>query len=184
MDVLGALRARFDFVEEYIQFLLGTCIPLGILNKIKNMNIAVIGGSSCSNKSYKLAQETGALIAKEGWALVCGGLSGVMEAACRGAKSADGLTIGILPGNDPKDANKYVDIKIPTGLGYVRNILVVRSSQAVIAIAGKYGTLSEISFALIEKKPVIGIGTWDIQGIIKVKTPQEAISYIKKFTEK
>jgi uncharacterized protein (TIGR00725 family) len=144
------------------------------------MNVAVIGGSVCTKKVYNQALKLGFLIAKEGWTLCCGGLSGVMEAACRGAKSAGGLTIGILPGNSCKDANKYVDVGIPTGLGYARNILVVRAAQVVVAIDGKYGTLSEISFALNEEKLVIGIGTWDIKGIIKAKTPQEALKHIKK----
>jgi uncharacterized protein (TIGR00725 family) len=211
LDVLSALRARFDFVEEYMQFLLGTrlfrskseidralehlkekreapmrsdVLMIKCSKRNNVMNIAVIGGSTCSKKIYKQAQELGALIAKEGWTLVCGGLSGVMEAACRGAKGEGGITVGILPGNNCKEANKYVDVKIPTGLGYARNILVVRAAKVVVAIDGKYGTLSEISFALNEGKPVIGIGTWDIKGIIKVKTPGEAINHIKKTMEK
>jgi hypothetical protein len=145
------------------------------------MNIAVIGGHTCSKRIYKIAKDTGFLIAKEGWILICGGHGGVMEAACLGAKEAGGLTVGILPSFDGKDANPYVDIKIPTGLGYARNILVVRSAQFVIAIDGKYGTLSELSFALNEEKPVLGVETWDIKGVIKVRTPQEAIEKIKKY---
>ena len=146
----------------------------------KKINVTVVGGYSCSKKAYALAKELGALIAKEGWTLICGGLSGVMEAACLGAKKEGGLTVGILPGATSRDANRYVDVKIPTGLGYARNILVVRSSEVIIAIDGKYGTLSEIAFALSEAKTVIGIGTWNIKGIIKVKTPKVAIKKIKE----
>jgi hypothetical protein len=144
------------------------------------MNISVIGGSICSKKDYKIAQELGSLIAKEGWTLICGGRTGIMEAACKGAKSAGGVTVAILPSTDGKDANAFVDIKIPTGLGYARNVLVVRASDIIIAISGKYGTLSEIAFAFNEDRYVIGINTWKIKGVIQVKTPQEAVSYIKK----
>jgi len=147
------------------------------------MNIAVIGGHKCSKRIYKIAKEVGFLIAKEGWILICGGHAGVMEAACLGAKENGGITVGILPSFDGKDANPYVDIKIPTGLGYARNILVVRSANFIVSVGGKYGTLSEISFALNEEKIVLGIDTWDIKGIIKVKTPKEAIEKIKKLSK-
>ena len=147
---------------------------------MRNLNIAVIGGSTCSKKIYTQAQELGSLIAKEGWTLICGGLTGVMEAVAQGAKQAGGLTVGILPGANPKEANPYIDVKIPTNLGYARNILVVRAAEAIVALDGKYGTLSEISFALNEEKLVIGIDSWDIEGIVKVKDPQEAIELIKK----
>ena len=144
------------------------------------MNIAVIGGSTCSDNIYNIAKELGRLIAKEGWTLICGGLSGVMEAACQGAKEAGGVTVGILPGNSCKDANKHVDVKIPTALGYARNILVVRAASAVVAIDGKYGTLSEIAFSLNEEKCICAIESWDIEGVDKVSDPAEAINYIKE----
>ena len=144
------------------------------------MNIAVVGGYKCSKKHYKVAQELGQLIAQEGWILICGGRTGVIEAACRGAKSKSGLTVGILPSYDGKDANSYLDVKIPTGFGYARNVLVVRAVDVVVAINGKYGTLSEIAFAFNEEKPVLGIETWNIKGVIKVKNPKEAMRYIKK----
>ncbi|MCF7908203.1 MAG: TIGR00725 family protein [Candidatus Omnitrophica bacterium] len=144
------------------------------------MNITVIGGHSCSKENYNFAYELGKLIAKEGWILISGGKEGVMEAVCRGAKEQGGLTVGILPGYDQKEANDYVDIKLPTGLGYARNVLVVRASDVVIAVSGEYGTLSEVGFALSEKKIVIGIDSWDIKGVIKVKTPQAAIAQVKK----
>jgi len=144
------------------------------------MNITVVGGHKCSGKIYKIAEEVGRLIAQQGWILVCGGRTGVMEAACKGAKRGGGLTVGILPSSNGRDANKYVDVKIPTGLGYARNILVVRASDAVIAISGEYGTLSEIAFAFNEEKPIVGIDTWEIKGIKKVKTAQAAINFIKR----
>ncbi len=143
------------------------------------MNIAVVGGHKCSKEIYDLACQLGRLIAKEGWVLVCGGKTGVMEAVCKGVKEAKGVSVGILPSYDPGEANRYVDIRIPTGLGYARNALVVRAAEAVIAVSGKEGTLSEIAFALSEKKPVVGIETWDIEGVVKVNTPKEAIAKIK-----
>ena len=144
------------------------------------MNIGVIGGCECTEKTYEIAREVGELIAAQQWTLVCGGGGGVMEAVCRGAQTAGGCTVGILPTSDESSANQYLAVKIPTGLGYARNILVVRASQALIALNGKYGTLSEIAFACNEEKPVVGIDTWDIPGVHKVPTPQEAIRYIKK----
>lgn len=144
------------------------------------MNVGVIGGSKCLKRDYRIAQKLGVLIAQEGWTLICGGRTGIMEAACRGAKEFGGTTVGILPSFDGKDANAYVDIKIPTGLGYARNVLVARAAEVIVAIAGSYGTLSEIAFSFNEEKPVIGINTWKIKGIIKVNSPQAAIERIKK----
>ena len=147
------------------------------------MNIAVVGGHKCSKEMAQVAQELGRLIAKEGWVLVCGGHAGIMEAACKGAKENNGLTVGILPSHDGNDANKYVDVKIPTGIGYARNVLVVRAADVVVAVSGHHGTLSEIAFALSEEKMVFGIDTWDIEGVKKVKTPHEAIGQIKKYVK-
>lgn len=144
------------------------------------MNIAVIGGHSCSADIAKIAESVGKGIAQMGHTLICGGLGGVMEAACKGAKSAGGRTIGILPGHDKGEANPYVDIPIVTGLGYMRNNLVVKNADIIIAIDGKEGTLSEIAFALQMKKPVLGINTWDIPGIIQVKDAQGVIEWIKR----
>jgi uncharacterized protein (TIGR00725 family) len=126
----------------------------------KKRFIAVIGGSQCSKEETKLAEEVGREIARRGAILICGGLGGVMEAACRGASSEGGVTIGILPGESRQTANPYVQIPIVTGIGYARNIAVVKSAQAVIAISGSYGTLSEISHALQSGIPVIGLNTW------------------------
>jgi uncharacterized protein (TIGR00725 family) len=97
--------------------------------------------------------------------LVCGGLGGVMEAACRGARDGGGATLGILPGADRRQANRFVDVAVPTGLGEARNALVVRASDALIAVGGAYGTLSEIAFALKAGKPVVGLGSWEIEGV-------------------
>jgi uncharacterized protein (TIGR00725 family) len=146
------------------------------------LRIAVIGGAFCDPKTAALAEEVGREIARRGAILICGGLGGVMEAACRGAKSEGGLTIGILPGTDPNDANPYVDIPIVTGMGEARNVIVVRSAQAIIAIDGEYGTLSEIAFALKFGIPVIGLRTWElfrererVEDIVEVETPKEAV---------
>ncbi len=145
--------------------------------------IAVIGGSQCSSQEAKLAEAVGREIAKQDAIVVCGGLGGVMEATCKGAQSEGGVTIGILPGDSRQLANSYVQIPIVTGIGYARNIMVVKSAQAVIAIGGSYGTLSEISHALQSGIPVIGLNTWEISkngqpdnSIILAQNPTEAVS--------
>ncbi|MDD5037886.1 MAG: TIGR00725 family protein [Dehalococcoidales bacterium] len=124
--------------------------------------IAVIGGSEASPEEIKMAEEIGRELARQGVILVCGGLGGIMEAACRGASAGGGLTIGILPGDSPQTANPYVQVPIVTGMGYARNITVVKSAQAVIAIGGSYGTLSEIAHARQSGIPVIGLNTWSM----------------------
>ncbi len=126
------------------------------------MFVSVIGSSQCSRREAELAEEVGAELARRGVTLVCGGLTGVMAAACKGARSAGGTTVGILPGNRRKDANPYVDIPIVTTIGEARNVIVVCSGQAVIAICGEYGTLSEIAYALRYKIPVVGLNTWSL----------------------
>ena len=122
--------------------------------------IAVIGGSNASKQDIEAAETVGRELAKGGAILVCGGLGGVMQAACRGAASEGGLTVGILPGDNSNDANDYVRISIATGIGYARNAVVVKSARAVIAIGGSYGTLTEIGYALQNGIPVIGLNTW------------------------
>ncbi len=141
-----------------------------------SFRIGVIGSSASDPRCEALAYEVGRLIAAKGWILICGGLGGVMEAACRGALERGGLTVGIIP-SDGEDANPYVKIPVITGMGYARNFIIVKSSQALIAIGGEYGTLSEIAIALKLKKPVIGLETWDIKGILKASTPEEAIQF-------
>ena len=141
--------------------------------------IGVIGAGSCNNEVYELAREVGVGIAKMGTILVCGGLGGVMEGACRGACEAGGQTVGILPGPDRTNANPHVTIPIVTDLGHARNILIVRSSDLLIAISGGYGTLSEISIALKLGKPVIGLSTWpNMEGVQYVATAEEALNAI------
>ncbi|MCL2281276.1 MAG: TIGR00725 family protein [Dehalococcoidia bacterium] len=144
--------------------------------------MAVIGSSQATPAELAVAEQVGREIARAGAVLICGGMGGVMEAACKGAYQEEGLTIGILPGETRFHANEYVKIPIVTGIGYARNITVVKSSQAVIAISGSYGTLSEIGYALQSGLPVIGLDTWDVSRkgnekspIIKVKTPAEAV---------
>ena len=135
--------------------------------------VSVIGGHECDKDTAKIARHIGQIIAEENAVLVCGGLGGIMEAACRGAKERGGLTIGIIPGEGKNEANKFVDIAITTGMGYSRNTIVAGTPDAVVAFPGKYGTLSEIGFALNAKKKVYGFGTWDIKGIKRLENPQE-----------
>ncbi|MEN8263661.1 MAG: TIGR00725 family protein [Nitrospirota bacterium] len=140
------------------------------------MIISVIGAGTCSEDIYKAAEDVGRRIAQKGAVLVTGGLGGVMEAASKGAKESGGTVVGILPGFSKNEANRFVEIPITTGLSHARNIIVVRSADAVIAVSGEYGTLSEIAVALKLGKPVVGINTWDnVEGVIKVNTPEEAV---------
>jgi uncharacterized protein (TIGR00725 family) len=149
---------------------------------MRRLLVAVIGPASCSAIEAAAAEVVGRVLAEGDAAVVCGGLGGVMEAACRGAQRAGGLTIGILPGSEASEVNDHVDVAIPTGIGEARNALVACSASAVIAIGGRYGTLSEIAFALKRGIPVIGIGTWRLAppgggmsgSIIHIDDPVEA----------
>lgn len=141
--------------------------------------IGVIGGHNCSKKVGELSQNLGEKLAKVGNILVCGGLDGTMKAVCQGFKIGGGLTIGIIPSYDKKDANPYVDIVIPTGLGLARNVLVVKSADIVVALPGETGTLSEIAYCLQFGIPVVSLRSWDIPGVIKAKTVEEALREIK-----
>lgn len=141
--------------------------------------IGVIGAGEASQEQCDLAYEIGKLIALRGAVLVCGGLGGVMEAAARGASEHDGQVIGILPGNHKTDANPYIDIVIPTGMGNTRNLLVVKTADVIIALPGLYGTLSEIALALNENKTVIYLpGTWDLKksGVVDSARFKEAFT--------
>lgn len=149
--------------------------------------IGVIGEQDCPADLAALAEQVGAEIARRGAVLVCGGMGGVMAAAARGAKAAGGLTVGILPGGDRSEANPYVDIPIVTNLGEARNSIVVRTSEALVAVGGSYGTLSEIAFALKLGIPVVGLWTWRLardaaekrpfpDPIVRAETPQQAVA--------
>lgn len=139
--------------------------------------IGVIGGSLCTDPIYEIAREVGREIARRDAYLITGGGGGVMEAACKGAKEEHGTTIGILPGDRAHGANPWVDIPVVTGMSHGRNIIVIRSCDAVIAVDGAYGTLSEVAFALKLNIPLISLNSWDIDtGIIKAATPAEALT--------
>ena len=147
------------------------------------MIIAVIGGDSPPPEALPLAEAVGREVAQRGHVLICGGRGGVMEAACRGARRAGGHTIGVLPGPDRNEMNLHVEFPIVTNLGAARNTIVVLSADAVIAVDGSYGTLSEIALALVHGKPVVGLGTWRVsdaagvedRGIMHVHDPVEAV---------
>jgi uncharacterized protein (TIGR00725 family) len=138
--------------------------------------VAVVGPGEASAGELAVAEELGALLADAGATVVCGGLGGVMEAACRGAKSRRGRTVGLLPGEDRSAANGWVDVAIATGLGELRNGLIVRACDAVVAVGGSAGTLTEIAFALRLGRPVIGIGAIELSGVVQVATAEEAAS--------
>jgi uncharacterized protein (TIGR00725 family) len=145
------------------------------------VHVAVSGGGDAGEAACRLAEEVGRELARRGAVLVTGGLGGAMEAACRGAKAEGGTTLGILPGDDRSAANQWVDVAVPTGLGEARNALVVRAADAVIAVAGEFGTLSEIALALKVGTPVVGLETWELarggqptDAILVASTPAEA----------
>jgi uncharacterized protein (TIGR00725 family) len=138
--------------------------------------VGVVGPGEATAAEIAVAEELGARLADLGATVVCGGLGGVMEAACRGAKSRRGTTVGLLPGLDRSAANGWVDVAIATGLGELRNGLIVRTSDAVVAVGGGAGTLSEIGFALKLGRPVIGIGTFEIDGVTQVASAADAAS--------
>ena len=156
----------------------------------KAVYVGVIGGRRCSGEIAELAFKVGSGIAEQGWILVCGGMGGVMEQACRGARSRNGVTLGILPGNSRDNGNPYLSCSVVTGIGEARNVLVVKSSQAIIAIDGSYGTLSEIALANAAGIPVVGLCSWRLeaeqnrgQSLFSrvVDTPTEAIKAVKSF---
>lgn len=146
------------------------------------MRVSVIGGSRIDDGTEEVARTVGALLAERGHTIVCGGLGGTMEAACRGAREADGETIGILPGEDRRAANRWVTTPIATGLGNARNVLVVLNGDAVIAIDGAAGTLSELGHALDYRRPIAGLDTHPIEldGYEAVETPEEAVRFVER----
>ncbi|MBI2878986.1 MAG: TIGR00725 family protein [Candidatus Rokubacteria bacterium] len=147
--------------------------------------MGVVGAGECPPAVDRLAEETGERLARAGAIVVSGGLGGVMEAAARGAKRGGGLTVGILPGTSHREANPFIDIIVVTGLGHARNAIVARSSHALIALAGEYGTLSEIALALKMGLPVIGLASWEeIRGVIAVGSPEEAVKEALAWAER
>jgi uncharacterized protein (TIGR00725 family) len=145
--------------------------------------VSVVGGGNAPEEDRAVARKVGRALAEAGAVVVCGGLGGVMEAACAGAHEAGGLTVGILPGTDRAEVNPHVDVALPTGMGETRNALVVRAADAIVAVSGEYGTLSEIALALAIGVPVVGIGTWDLlrkgeadRGVVRAETAQDAVT--------
>jgi len=145
--------------------------------------VAVVGaGADVAPALLADAETVGALLGRGGAVVVTGGLGGVMEAACRGARRAGGTTLGLLPGDDRAAANRWVSVAVATGMGELRNGVVVRASDAVIAIAGGYGTLSEIALALKLGRRVVGVGTWEIEGVQRASDPAAAVELALDFT--
>jgi uncharacterized protein (TIGR00725 family) len=144
--------------------------------------VLVVGPDPASPEVAARCEEIGRLLAQEGAIVVTGGLGGAMEAASRGAAEAGGITVGLLPGTSREPANPHLTVAIPTGMGEGRNVLNVRAADAVIAVAGEFGTLSEIAFALKTGVPVVGLGTWELRkagrvvdAFVRVDTPSEAV---------
>jgi uncharacterized protein (TIGR00725 family) len=137
--------------------------------------VAVVGAGEATDEERRRARAVGRALAERGAVVVCGGLGGVMEAACQGAKEGGGRTVGILPGPDRGAANRWVDVALATGLGEARNALVVRAVDALVAVGGEYGTLSEIALAVKGGTPVVGLGTWDLDAVQDAGSPAEAV---------
>jgi uncharacterized protein (TIGR00725 family) len=156
----------------------------------RDVYIAVVGPSAATPAEHQLGEEIGRLTAEAGAVLVCGGLGGLMEAAASGCARAGGRSVGILPGNTREEANPYLTVAVATGMGEARNAIVVRSADAVIAVAGEFGTLSEIALALKMGKPVVGLGTWElakggrpVEAIVRASTPEDAVSTALRLVE-
>jgi uncharacterized protein (TIGR00725 family) len=143
------------------------------------MRVSVIGGSRVDEATAERSRAVGRLLAERGYTVVCGGLGGVMEAVCAGASEAGGETVGILPTADRRDANEYVDTAVATGMGHARNAMVVMNGDAVVAVDGGAGTLSELGFAGVFDRPVAGLGTHDVAGVEAVDTPEQAVDYVE-----
>jgi len=140
---------------------------------MQKITVSVIGSHDKNGKVDYISHEVGRIVAEMGCVLVCGGLSGVMEAASKGAREAGGLTIGLLPGKDKADANPYIDIALPTTIGYARNALVAGAADIIIALPGSHGTNSEICYGLVFGRPVIDLGGWNLPGMIPLKDVED-----------
>jgi uncharacterized protein (TIGR00725 family) len=138
--------------------------------------VGVCGAGVASDELAALAEEVGRLLAEAQAVVVCGGGGGVMEAVSRGATGAGGTTVGLLPGTERAAGNEHLTVAVPTGLGEMRNALIVRASDVVVAIGGEWGTLSEIAFARKLGRPVVALETWDLPGLEVVSTPAEAVA--------
>lgn len=149
----------------------------------QKITVSVIGSHAESLEANELAYTLGKTIAELDCILVCGGLAGTMQAACQGCHEAGGTTIGILPGNEKEDANPYVDIALPTTIGFSRNVIVAASADVVVALPGSHGTRSEISYALVYDRPVIDLGQWGIEGMMVVKDVDEACATLKQLVD-
>ena len=143
------------------------------------MQVAVIGGAVCNEEVRMIAYDLGRRLAEEGHVPVCGGLSGVMEAVSRGASDAGGLAVGILPG-EKEEANRYVGIAIATGMGHARNVIIVKSADAVIALPGEFGTLSEMALALKMGRRVISLKSWSLPGVLSAGSAKEAVDLLPR----
>ncbi len=141
------------------------------------VRITVVGAGCCDRDTASIAERVGDGIARRGGVLICGGLGGAMEAAARGAREAGGLTVGILPGTRADDANPYIEVPIPTGMGEARNVINVRAADAVIAVAGSHGTLSEIALAIKMGIPVVAVSAWtELTNVVHAGSPDEAVA--------
>jgi len=147
--------------------------------RTQKITVSVIGGSKIDQEVEQLALEVGQIVAKLGAILVCGGLGGAMQAVSKGAKKAGGLTIGLLPGNDKKDANQYIDIALPTTIGFARNAMVAASADIIVALPGSHGTSCEISYGMVYKRPIIDLGNWDMDGMIKINSLEDLEKKLK-----
>lgn len=148
--------------------------------KNKPLKIAVIGGRKADQKELDTAYNVGKIIAEDGNILICGGRMGIMEAAAKGAFDAGGLTIGVLPGMDDSDANPYIKIALPTGVGLSRNSIIACSCDGAIAVGGEFGTLSEIAYCKQFTRPVCSLNSWNIKDVHQVGSAEEALNFIKK----
>lgn len=146
----------------------------------QKITISVVGGHDIDSEVEQIAHDIGRIIAEVGAVLVCGGLDGVMRSSSKGAKEAGGVTIGILPGCDKEDANEYIDIALPSSIGFARNAMVACSADIIIALPGSHGTSSEISYGIVYKRPIIDLGNWGRKGMIKVKNTTEAKKKIEE----